>query len=690
MERRYTVNTDRESSQKNGVEPMSYLEVLTGRRRSSSDEKESPGKKWCVVTSNVIQIRETSEDKDSSVLGQEDQKELSRKEVPLDMSNVDALTTHNTRYQETDNIQEMKQETSWKKSDLAVTYLNALMGRNTLDCNRKTSRKKLSHDSGHGDDLIELNSEEEYLNIQGSLEMERIKRILETNCKDAWTKCKDEDDSAFIEDDELEKNKSPYVNTSFDHSSQDEVTKVQVKEKLLPRRYVDVLTGRRTLDETDSNNENSLKVKSSLAMSYVDAVTEQSSQENEAISNQEDELELSWKDALTGQDGNDSVDETDRNETFLEIPVIAMSSQYEENVTIDEEELTKIKPRHYTSYMDALIGRCSQDETVIVHDDLESLHTKSNLLSNEDISTEINTDKSSWEGSDKQWEASYRDSVTSQTGQDEDETGFSALDELQRIESSEDCIPVNVTIHLEERLTKKPSHSPQSYVDVFIGRSYLDVKTNKEQFSKKESLPVSYASAVTGKKYLEDKKSDCIKISSDIPHEETNATNSQRSLDNEDSVTIPTSSSPVHEEGHLPLVLEIPGSRIISNSIESDPKVLERREKQILYGKNTESYKKYLEIVDKEKRSPRMPRTPNVKCKMNRRQWDGLVRNWKRRIHLAASKFDLDGKHADVLTSGSASCSNWVEIMEEEDRLKEMEEKEGKMDSLGSCYTSWT
>ena len=66
---------------------------------------------------------------------------------------------------------------------------------------------------------------------------------------------------------------------------------------------------------------------------------------------------------------------------------------------------------------------------------------------------------------------------------------------------------------------------------------------------------------------------------------------------------------------------------------ETDTVVLERRQKQIDYGKNTLAYDQYLKKVPKESRPFFMPRTPDKNVQYSRRQWDGLVKAWKLQIH---------------------------------------------------------
>ena len=76
-----------------------------------------------------------------------------------------------------------------------------------------------------------------------------------------------------------------------------------------------------------------------------------------------------------------------------------------------------------------------------------------------------------------------------------------------------------------------------------------------------------------------------------------------------------------------------------------------RREKQIAYGKNTVDYDRYLELVPKMERKDRMPRTPNKNRKYSRRQWDGLVKNWKQQIHATVNALDSVEDDIDSMES---------------------------------------
>lgn len=73
---------------------------------------------------------------------------------------------------------------------------------------------------------------------------------------------------------------------------------------------------------------------------------------------------------------------------------------------------------------------------------------------------------------------------------------------------------------------------------------------------------------------------------------------------------------------------------------ETDPVVLKRREKQIMYGKNTADYDAYVKMVPKHERGDHMPRTPDMHKVYSRRQWDGAVKAWKLNIHSTVSHLD--------------------------------------------------
>ncbi|KAG5894166.1 hypothetical protein JTB14_001861 [Gonioctena quinquepunctata] len=74
-------------------------------------------------------------------------------------------------------------------------------------------------------------------------------------------------------------------------------------------------------------------------------------------------------------------------------------------------------------------------------------------------------------------------------------------------------------------------------------------------------------------------------------------------------------------------------SRKVVKEFESDPEVLSRRQKQIDYGKNTLGYDQYITKVPRDQRSQDDPQTPNKYLKYSRRGWDGLIKQWRLKLH---------------------------------------------------------
>lgn len=66
---------------------------------------------------------------------------------------------------------------------------------------------------------------------------------------------------------------------------------------------------------------------------------------------------------------------------------------------------------------------------------------------------------------------------------------------------------------------------------------------------------------------------------------------------------------------------------------ESDLSIIDRRQKQVDYGKNTIGYQNYCQLVLKEKRAKEDPQTPDKFVKFSRRSWDQQVKLWRLKLH---------------------------------------------------------
>ncbi len=72
----------------------------------------------------------------------------------------------------------------------------------------------------------------------------------------------------------------------------------------------------------------------------------------------------------------------------------------------------------------------------------------------------------------------------------------------------------------------------------------------------------------------------------------------------------------------------------LSKEVECDAETLRKRQKRINYGKVTDEYKRYLVEVPRKKREPYHPRTPNKFRKCSRRKFDGLIKKWRKLLHV--------------------------------------------------------
>ncbi|CAH2096121.1 unnamed protein product [Euphydryas editha] len=88
--------------------------------------------------------------------------------------------------------------------------------------------------------------------------------------------------------------------------------------------------------------------------------------------------------------------------------------------------------------------------------------------------------------------------------------------------------------------------------------------------------------------------------------------------------------------------------------LETDPSVLQRRQKQIDYGKNTVGYYCYTQKVPIDKRTKDDPKTPDKYAKYSRRSWDMLIKMWRKKLH----QYDTEANEEPTMESDDSSSDS--------------------------------
>ncbi|CAI9170525.1 unnamed protein product [Rangifer tarandus platyrhynchus] len=104
--------------------------------------------------------------------------------------------------------------------------------------------------------------------------------------------------------------------------------------------------------------------------------------------------------------------------------------------------------------------------------------------------------------------------------------------------------------------------------------------------------------------------------------------------------------------------------------LETDATVLQRRQKQIDYGKCTPGYQCFLQQVPKAQRQPGLhPQTPNKNRRYSRRSWDAQIRKWRRALHSwdpPSQPLQVEGCGMDDLLepTNSTPLDDWLQALE--------------------------
>ncbi|GAB0095085.1 Histone RNA hairpin-binding protein [Sergentomyia squamirostris] len=153
-------------------------------------------------------------------------------------------------------------------------------------------------------------------------------------------------------------------------------------------------------------------------------------------------------------------------------------------------------------------------------------------------------------------------------------------------------------------------------------------ETSKDNSGEGRTIAIDFIERRNEEKFEKLVKEEKIKtpfkrrLSGDSDHEEEkNGTESKRMKDSERTRTASSSSGSTNNSSKP------------KKEYEKDPEILNRRQKQIDFGKNTIGYDNYINQVPKEERKTTDPRTPQKNIKYSRRAWDGLIKQWRKQLH---------------------------------------------------------
>ncbi|EPZ31179.1 Histone RNA stem-loop-binding protein SLBP1/SLBP2 domain-containing protein [Rozella allomycis CSF55] len=125
--------------------------------------------------------------------------------------------------------------------------------------------------------------------------------------------------------------------------------------------------------------------------------------------------------------------------------------------------------------------------------------------------------------------------------------------------------------------------------------------------------------------------------------------------------------SPLEKTKKKPVVSNHPYKR----ERETDAHRLKQRQKQIDFGKNTKAYQNYVNLIPKKSRIRGVhPSTPDRTRKLSTRQWAGLVRAWRVKLHAFDPK-EEESEEEPVFCLPSI-----------DDQLKQIDEQKSSEDHL--------
>lgn len=158
---------------------------------------------------------------------------------------------------------------------------------------------------------------------------------------------------------------------------------------------------------------------------------------------------------------------------------------------------------------------------------------------------------------------------------------------------------------------------------------------------------VRHCSEDSKRKFNQDKKVDYEKNTKNVRKEERPWCDDEDDDEDEEYESVPKRIRESHNNGSEEEQKRLRNNSASSSSTtssgpnikkqveyETDPSLLARRQKDIDYGKNTIGYDRYVQQIPKDQRLKDHPRTPPMHLKYTRRGWDGMVKLWRKNLHI--------------------------------------------------------
>ncbi|XP_018568654.1 histone RNA hairpin-binding protein [Anoplophora glabripennis] len=254
------------------------------------------------------------------------------------------------------------------------------------------------------------------------------------------------------------------------------------------------------------------------------------------------------------------------------------------------------------------------------YSDYDENQFKSNSVQQEDvkIKTEIKTETD--EGS--QFSSEDEEDYSTRKLKREDVSKTELKTEFSYNENSNDMLEESYLDNIDDKLKSKILNTPNKITDILTEDSNPS-PFNKELF-KNFKIGQGYGSPEQHGSKHESRKS--------VKRSVFTRLSPYKKYSNEDT-SLNSQPTTAKKRAGTHTSPELPRKRTKPLEPESDPLTLSRRQKQIDFGKNTTGYDNYINTVPRNERKREDPQTPNKFVKYSRRGWDGLIKQWRIKLH---------------------------------------------------------